>query len=252
MDHHNEFKVGIILAGCGAAADGSEIHEATLTMLALSQRGIHYQVFAPNIDQYDVVNHINGETLDEQSTSTNTTPNHTSHRKVLIESARIARGYIKPLSAADANELDGLIIPGGLGVTKNLCNYYKLTATAQLENIEGEINKDHFQIVPELEQLIKKIHKLHKPLGFLCIASIILPKLFGEGVRATLGSKSEDARAFSKMGGDHLECAVEHIVYDESLKIISTPAYKTAQTIAQAYQGIDRLVEKMHELLQQA
>ena len=71
-------KVAIILSGCGVF-DGAEIHESVLTMLHLEMAGASYQCFAPNIDQHHVVNHLNGEEMDQK-------------RNVLIEAARIARG----------------------------------------------------------------------------------------------------------------------------------------------------------------
>ncbi len=44
-------------------------------------------------------------------------------RNVLVESARIARGKIKPLSALKGSEFDALVIPGGFGAAKNLSNF---------------------------------------------------------------------------------------------------------------------------------
>lgn len=52
--------IAIILSGCGVF-DGSEIHESVLTMLSLSENDIEMCFFAPNREQLDVINHINGE-----------------------------------------------------------------------------------------------------------------------------------------------------------------------------------------------
>ena len=220
METPKAHTVGVILSGAGVY-DGSEIHEATLTLLALAQRGVYYKIFAPDRNQMHVIDHTKGETTEET-------------RNVLLESARIARGNIEPLSLANAHELDGVILPGGFGVAKNLCNY-------------AEKGTD-LEVIPELDQFLKTMHQLKKPMGFICIAPIMLPKIFGAGIRGTLGAKGDDARAFSKMGGDHLECCVEQCVYDETFKVLSTPAYMTAQNIAQAHLGIDRLVQQMSEL----
>ena len=40
----------IVLSGCGVY-DGSEIHEAVTTLLALDKAGAGYKCFAPNIPQ---------------------------------------------------------------------------------------------------------------------------------------------------------------------------------------------------------
>ena len=42
---------------------------------------------------------------------------------MLQESARIARGNAKPLSELAEEEFDTLIVPGGFGAAKNLCDF---------------------------------------------------------------------------------------------------------------------------------
>ena len=44
-------KIGVVLSGCGVN-DGSEIHEAVITMLELDKAGAEMVLMAPNIDQY--------------------------------------------------------------------------------------------------------------------------------------------------------------------------------------------------------
>jgi len=41
----------------------------------------------------------------------------------MLESARIARGNVKPLSELKASDYDCLIVPGGFGAAKNLSDY---------------------------------------------------------------------------------------------------------------------------------
>ena len=77
-------KFAIILAGCGVY-DGSEIHEAVMSMYAVMKNGAEYQLFAPDIQQHHVVNHLTGAEMPET-------------RNVLVESARIARGNILSLN----------------------------------------------------------------------------------------------------------------------------------------------------------
>lgn len=77
-------KMGVVLSGCGVY-DGSEIHEAVITLLALAKQGAEVMCFAPDKNQADVINHLTGEPMAET-------------RNVLIEAARIARGEIRPLA----------------------------------------------------------------------------------------------------------------------------------------------------------
>ena len=83
-------KVGVMLSGCGVY-DGSEIHEAVLTLLSLDRAGAEIVCMAPDIEQMHVMNHYSQTESYEK-------------RNVLIESARIARGDIENL--ADVIETD--------------------------------------------------------------------------------------------------------------------------------------------------
>ncbi|GMA80461.1 hypothetical protein GCM10025880_68800 [Methylorubrum aminovorans] len=49
-------KIAVVLSGCGVF-DGAEINEAVLTLLALEERGITYQCFAPDKPQL-TINHL--------------------------------------------------------------------------------------------------------------------------------------------------------------------------------------------------
>ena len=103
-------KVAVILGGCGTK-DGSEINETVTLLLALDQQDVKYQCFAPDSNQYQVINHYNGESMNEE-------------RNMLVESARIVRGDIMPLSQFNAGDFDGLAIPGGAGIANNLFTYF--------------------------------------------------------------------------------------------------------------------------------
>jgi len=102
-------KIGVLLSGCGVM-DGSEIHEATLTLYFLDKHGAEAVCIAPDKDQADVVDHLAGAATGES-------------RNVLRESARIARGKVRAVGGVGVDELDGIVIPGGYGAAKNLCTF---------------------------------------------------------------------------------------------------------------------------------
>ncbi len=102
-------KIGVVLSGCGVF-DGTEIHEAVLTLLALDRAGAEAVCMAPDMDQHHVINHLTGEPTEEK-------------RNVLLESARIARGEIKDLKTVSSGDIDALIMPGGFGAAKNLIDF---------------------------------------------------------------------------------------------------------------------------------
>jgi len=210
-------KVGVVLSGCGVY-DGAEIHESVLTLLALSRQGAEAVFYAPDKNQVDVINHLSGEPMAET-------------RNVLIESARIARGNIQPLDQANADALDALIVPGGFGAAKNLSNFASQGSECRVDGA--------------LKTLVQQMHAAGKPLGFMCIAPAMLPKIFDFPLRLTIGTDIDTAEVIEEMGGEHVPCPVEDIVVDEENKIITTPAYMLAQNIAEAATGIEKLVERV-------
>ncbi|MDY1037951.1 isoprenoid biosynthesis glyoxalase ElbB [Lelliottia sp. CFBP8978] len=210
-------KVGIVLSGCGVY-DGTEIHESVLTLLALAKQGAEVVCFAPDKNQVDVINHLTGEPMAET-------------RNVLIESARITRGAVTPLAQANADELDALIVPGGFGAAKNLSSFASLGSECRVD--------------PTLKDLVQRMHSAGKPLGFMCIAPAMLPKIFDFPLRLTIGTDIDTAEVIEEMGGEHVPCPVDDIVVDEDNKIVTTPAYMLAQNIAEAAAGIEKLVDRV-------
>ena len=47
------------------------------------------------------------------------------------------------------------------------------------------------------------------------------------------------------MGGEHIDCQVDEVHFDEKHKVLSTPAYMLAENITQAASGIEKLVDKL-------
>ncbi|KJK08801.1 MULTISPECIES: isoprenoid biosynthesis glyoxalase ElbB [Pseudomonas] len=213
-------KVAVILSGCGVY-DGAEIHESVITLLRLDQRGAKVQCFAPNIAQRHVVNHLTGEEMPES-------------RNVLVESARIARGDIKDLHEADANDFDALIVPGGFGAAKNLSNF-------AVEGTGCTVN-------PDVLALTEAFAEAGKPVGLICISPALAAKIYGPGVVCTIGNDADTSAAIVKMGGTHEECDVHDIVEDTQRKLVSTPAYMLAKSISEAASGINKLVDRVLEL----
>ncbi|HEN3635531.1 TPA: isoprenoid biosynthesis glyoxalase ElbB [Yersinia enterocolitica] len=212
--------VGVVLSGCGVF-DGTEIHESVLTILALDRAGARIVFFAPDKPQLHVINHLTGEESTEQ-------------RNVLVESARIARGSIKALSSANPEDLDALIVPGGFGAAKNLSDF--------------AIKSSKCAIDPDLYKLTQSMHKANKPIGFMCISPVMLPKLLGKPIRLTIGNDPDTIEAIEIMGGEHVICPADDVVVDAENKVVTTPAYMLAASISEAAKGIDKLVAKVLDL----
>ena len=77
-------EVAIVLSGCGVY-DGTEVHEASAVAVSVARAGLRPAFYAPEKKQMHTINHLVGEPTSEE-------------RNVLVESARIARGTVLPLS----------------------------------------------------------------------------------------------------------------------------------------------------------
>jgi len=214
--------VAVILSGCGVF-DGSEIHEATLTLLALDRQGATYQCFAPNVMQAHVIDHLSGEESGES-------------RNVLIESARIARGDIKDLKDFDAADYDSIIFPGGFGAAKNLSSF-------AFDGADCTVNDD-------VAAALKAIHDAGKPIGALCIAPVIIARVL-HGADVTIGQDADTAAAIAAMGGHHTRASHGDIVVDSKLRVVTTPCYMLDATISQIADGADNAVRTLLEMIAQ-
>jgi enhancing lycopene biosynthesis protein 2 len=155
-----------------------------------------------------------------------------AERNVLVESARIARGAIKDVAHVSADDLDGLILPGGFGAAKNLCTF----AT------DGPECSVH----PDVARLVQEVHGQRKPVAAVCIAPALLAKVLGdEGPTLTIGTDAQTAAALETMGASHASCPVGEATVDRDKKLITSPAYMLATSISEAAEGIERTVDEL-------
>jgi len=211
-------KIGVVLSGCGFL-DGSEIHEATLTLLHLDRLGAEIVFMAPDNNDIDVTDHYKKQPVQEK-------------RNILAESARIARTDIVDIASVEASQLDALVFPGGFGAAINLCDWA----------LKGE----NCDVNPDVERLIKDMHQAKKPLGFLCIAPVLAARVLGSsGVTLTIGNDENTASVIAKTGAKHEVCDVDQAVFDEENLIATTPAYMIGPSISKVDQGISKLVQKL-------
>ena len=206
--------IAVILAGSGVF-DGSEIYESVVTFIALEKAGVSYQCFAPNIAQADVVNHLSQSTMDES-------------RNVLVEAGRLTRGNVKDLAQIDVSQFDGLILPGGFGVAKNLCNFAEKGSDCIVNAC--------------VEGTIRAFKRAHKPVGFMCISPVIAAKIYGDQLQCTIGHDGELTKTINAMGAEHVDCTVDNIVIDQRHKVVTTPAFMLGQKVTDIVVGIEKLV----------
>nr|MDA3823965.1 isoprenoid biosynthesis glyoxalase ElbB [Bacteroidales bacterium] len=210
----------VILSGCGVF-DGAEIHESTLSLLSIVKNGAGYTLFAPDIDQHHVINHLSGEEMNES-------------RNVLVESARIARGNIQALSTFNEKGFDALLFPGGFGVAKNLSDW-------AFKGPEGDV-------LSEVSEAIASMIKAKKPIGALCISPILLAKVV-EGAILTIGKDSATANGLEAAGAKHIETKHGEVIVDKKNKLITSPCYMLDATIIQIAEGAENVIKEMIKLM---
>lgn len=212
----NTKKFAVILSGSGVF-DGAEIHEATMTLYAIAKNNSEYEIFAPDINQHHVINHLNGEEINQT-------------RNVLVESARIARGNIKKLKEFEASDFDAVIFPGGFGVAKNLSDFAFKGADCT--------------VIDEVKEVITSMYKQNKPIGALCISPAIVAKVL-EGAEVTIGEDKNTAEQITKMGGKHTKTTHGEVTIDKKYGVFTTPCYMLDASIVNIADGAMNVVKEM-------
>lgn len=213
--------IAVILSGCGNQ-DGAEITEAVSTLVALSELGADYQVFAPS-QEFKANNFLTGQPSGET-------------RNILNESARIARGNVKNLNELNPADFDGLAIPGGFGVALHLCDWAKKGAKCDVQ--------------PGVQKVIEAFYADQKPILAICIAPALIAKVLGKhSVTLTLGDDKENAAEIEKTGAQHENCKVDDYVTDREHKIITTPAYMYDNAKPfEVFRGVSGAVKEFFEM----
>lgn len=214
-------KAAVLLAGSGVF-DGSEINESAYTLLALSKYNVEYQCYAPNRDQYDVIDHTTKE------------EKNNAKRNILVESARIARGKILPLDQLNMDNCSSLLIPGGIGLSKNFCNL--------------AVKKENFEVHGDIETAIVSCFDQKKYIGAICFAPIILSKIFFDKKPSlTLGKNDRCKKMSEDLGFKFQMKKSSEICIDEKHKIVTTSAFMNDASNYDVYLGIDNLVKYISE-----
>lgn len=214
-----EKNIAVILSGCGFK-DGAEITESVSTLIALSEAGANYKVFAPNLE-FTAVNHNTDEKQEP--------------RNALTEAGRIARGQVEDLYNLNPDDFDAVVFPGGFGAANLLSTWASDGARCQVD--------------PKVEKIIKTFHTQSKPIGAMCIAPVVVARVLGsENVNLTIGNAPEVIEEIEKTGAEHVECAVDDYVTDRETKVITTPAYMYEEAPHKVFAGIRKAIQELVEM----
>ncbi|MBP5664476.1 MAG: isoprenoid biosynthesis glyoxalase ElbB [Bacteroidales bacterium] len=211
-------KFAVVLCGCGPM-DGSEIHESVMTLLAIDRNECQYTIFAPDADQFHVMNHYTKEVMPEK-------------RNMLVEAARIARGDIHPLTELKSADFDAVVFPGGYGAAKNLFTYAMKGTKAVVD--------------AEVERVIKDFHAQRKPIGALCISPVLLAKVLGN-ITITVGTDEKTIHDVETFGAQHINTQQTEVIADKENMVFTTPCYMLPATIADIADCAENLIETILE-----
>lgn len=224
--------IGVLLSGCGVA-DGSEIHEAVLAMLAIMEEGRSYQCLAPNDPQHQVINHLTHQAMHDT-------------RNMLVEAARIARGDILDIAHVRAEDIDGLVIPGGFGAAANLTEWASEGARAKIR--------------PHVQRLILELLDAGKPIVGLCMGPTVIAlalKDHLQQVQLTIGSTQEPSpydiaalqQEIAATGQKAVDATLREVVVDPTYPIITAPCYMMEASMTDVRKNIQLALREMMKRL---
>ncbi|XP_014611864.1 PREDICTED: ES1 protein homolog, mitochondrial-like [Polistes canadensis] len=226
-------KIAIILSGCGNL-DGTEISECMSATFHICEKGMIPKFYAPDMDICEVIDHYTKEP------DCNSPP-----RNALVESARLSRFSIQPLCECEACHHAGLVLPGGFGAVRTLSDFASKGCDCT--------------VIPDLEKLIQDFSCGKKPIGAICITSVLLARVL-QGVKITLGKDcSQDdwpyaeAISIAKQMGAKVEMKdVKGVTRCKKYNVFSTPAWMYKRgTYAEINAGIGKLITMLKKCIRQ-
>lgn len=214
-------KIAVVLSGCGNK-DGAEITEAVSTLIALSETGAEYEIFAPNVE-FSATDFLTSQPSGEK-------------RNVLREAARIARGKIRDLKTLNSRDFDAVAFPGGYGAAMHLCTWAS-------DGAKCKVN-------PEAERVVNEFYGEEKPIAAICIAPALIARVLGpKGVTLTIGNDVETAAEIQKTGALHENCSVDDFCTDRAHRVITTPAYMYGEAKPfEVFTGIRGAIRELVEM----
>ncbi len=200
-------RIGVLLGGCGMY-DGSDIHETVFTLLALEAAREKPIMLAPDILQDRTVDHLTGDEMAGEQ------------RRVLRESARLARGSVHPLSGQRPGDLEALIVPGGYGPVVNFATGFARVGEA-------------LRLVPEVKEFLGHFLEARKPIGLVGLGEVPVRTLLGQEVE--IPAPRSDPRQIS---------------VDRERAIVHTPGFVLFTRLQDVRLGIETMVAEVLRLME--
>jgi len=139
-------------------------------------------------------------------------------RHVAKESARVARGRLHTLDEFFSGELGALVIPGGHGAVKNLMTNFAAFGARR-------------ELLPSVRTLLSDLHDRRAPIASISLGRTVVQGFLGEPL-----SESD------------MQMPATEVVVDEERRLVFTPGFLTATSLAEVAAGIEKMVEAMMRL----
>jgi len=188
--------------------DGSDVQESVLVLQALEAEHERPVLVAPDIPQQRTVDHLTAVAAEDEP------------RNVLRESARLARGAIRALEPALAEDLEALIIPGGYGPVVNLSTDFARPGAAR-------------GIVPEVAAFLRRFLEERKPIGLVGLGEVPIRTLLGQEL---------DLPPVPRAPAD--------LVIDAERRLVHTPGFSAFNRLADVRTGIEAMVREVIRLME--
>lgn len=148
-----KLRFGVLLCGCGAL-DGTDPHEAVLSMLEIQRLGHDAVCIAADQPQLHVVNHTTFLEIPDVS------------RSQYDESARLSNSKLFNIMDIAPKMLNALVIPGGQGAVKNMMAGF------------GVLSEDR-RVYPHIAKFVEEVSAASGAIGAIGLAEFIVTELFG-------------------------------------------------------------------------
>jgi enhancing lycopene biosynthesis protein 2 len=143
------------------------------------------------------------------------------------------------IESVKATEIDALIIPGGIRLFRELCNY--------------EAAGDSMKVDDRLKTLLKGIYRLEKPIGAFGPAVLLLTKalqgITTSGPVVTVGNDPRLQAGIEKSGAQSVITRPGEVVLDETNKLVTSGGELGTKRVSEVNAACENLLSGLTELM---
>ena len=105
------------------------------------------------------------------------------------------------------------------------------------------LNNENYNVDVSLEKILKKFREQNKVICAVCIAPMILAKVF-QNIKITIGNDKRLANIIENLGNIHVNTSANNIWVDKENKIITAPFYMLTDNISVIYNEAYKIIKE--------